>query len=140
MSVLYKNFATDANVEAKGFWFLAGLNDDETAVRFLLARKGKRNIEYVEMLTKKLAPYQVSISNDTVNPKVLEAIILDVFISTILKGWENVYGSDNKILPYNKDNARKLMRELPDLYDVLNKQAEQASNYHDATVEKTIKN
>lgn len=140
MSVLYKNFATDNDIEVNGFWFTVDRNDDETEVQFLLARKGKRNKKYGELLNKLLTPYQKQIEMDNIPPKLLQKLFLEAFLGGILKGWKNVQAKDGTPLEYNIENARKLMLDLPDLYDMLDKQSEKASNYHNADIEEIVKN
>lgn len=140
MSILYKNFGTNENTELNGFWYIADRNEDETEIKFLLARKGKRNKKYQEILSKLLKPYQKQLEFETVSPKVLQKCFFEAFLGGILKGWENVYGEDGKLLPFNLDNARKLLTDLPDLYDTLDKQSEKPSNFHDTDVESVVKN
>lgn len=140
MSVLYKNFATNENTEVKGFWYTVDTNDDGTEVKFLIARKGKRNRRYGELLTKLLGPYQKQIELDTISPKLLQKLFLEAFLGGILRGWQNVYDENGDALAFNTENARKLMTDLPDLYDALDKQSEKASNYHDEDIESVLKN
>lgn len=140
MSVLYKNFATDNDTEINGFWYVADYNDDGTEVKFLLARKSKRNKKYGELLSKLLNPYQKQIELETISPKVLQKLFLEAFLGGILKNWQNVKDREGNDLPFNIQNAKKLMQDLPDLYDMLDKQSEKASNYHSVDVEEIVKN
>ena len=49
-------------------------------------------------------------------------MLLDVFIDTVLLGWEGVEDQQGDIIPYSKQAARQLMQDLPDLYTDLREQ------------------
>lgn len=140
MSALYKNFATNENTEVSGFWYTVTVDDDGKEVKFLLARKCKRNKAYGEAVTRILNPYQQQIQLETVKPELLNKLLMEAFIEGCVKNWENVADENGNILSFSKSAAMKLFRDIPDLYELLNKEADKAANYHNKTIEAAVKN
>lgn len=142
MSRLYDAYKTSAKAEQEGVWVpLAG-------ARFKLARMGGANLKYQRALTAATRPHMREIQLGQADEKALEAIMLTVFIETILIDWENVEEpgvepnelGEVPMVPCNKDTARKLFTDLPDLYVQLREQAQQFANYLASSVELAAKN
>lgn len=116
---LYKKFGGDPGLEKEGVWMEV---DEE--VRFLVARAGGSNKKYRRTLERLSKPYMHQIRQKTVSASTLREISLKAFVTDCLLGWENVTDADGNALEFNEANALQLMRDLPDLYDLLNDQAQ----------------
>lgn len=137
---LYKNYATDKRAEIEGKRIVFGTNDDGTEIAFILRRMSRSNPEYTKALNKATQPIQREIELETLDNARADAIFLDVFVDTILIGWENVRDADGNELAFNRENARKLLTDLPDLYDSLQDTAKKATHFREAARERAAKN
>lgn len=137
---LYKNFATNNDLENKGVELSYGINEDKTEIIFYVARAGKANKAYQKALEVTFKPYRRSIQLGTMTEELASKLTLDVFATTILKGWENVQDENGKAMAFNKENAIKLLTDLPELYDDLTEKANNVANFRDETLEEDAKN
>jgi len=119
MSVLFQTFGTSKEKEEDGIYIPMGINTDGTEIKFKIVRSGPTNKEYQKLLNKLTTPYESMIRTDTLPKEVELEIYMELFLKTILKGWENVYDVNNVAYEYNYMNAKKLMLDLPELYSEL---------------------
>lgn len=132
---LFEQFETDSAKECDGVTVDYGKNKDGTVISFVLSNMGKSNKGYVKLLSAKLKPYQRQIDMKTVSNDLMEDVLKDVFVGSILKGWQNVQGADGIAIPFNKENALELFNKLPRLYDALNANANDISLFRVAALE-----
>lgn len=134
---LYQTFSTNRDLENKGIWvedFPA--NDDGTTPGFLVSRMGKNNVEYQKALEALSKRFKLNIELDTLVDSVASEAVREVFITTVLKGWRNVYDAHGEPMEFTHENARKIFDELPDLYDYLVEKARKLSTFRDAEVDR----
>lgn len=139
MSV-FQQFKMDPNKEQNGVPYLLAPNKDKSVPTFILARASKTNKDYQKMLRERTAPYSRQIELKTFDGEQAEGIYMEVFISTILKGWSNVQDEHGQNIEFTMDNAKRLFADLPDLYDELNIAANDASRYRVGVQEAEAKN
>lgn len=137
---LYKTFKTDNNAETNGVWVEYPENEDGSVPRFKIARMSKQNKEYQKAMTVALRPVQRQLELKTLSNKAAEEIYFKVFIDKILLGWEKVQDEECKELPFSKENAKKLLTDLPELYDDLTRLASDMSLFKEASLEEDSKN
>ena len=101
---------------------------------------GKTNKRYSKALEAATRPYRRQIELGTMNNDTAETLFLGVFVDTVLKGWENVKDANGNELPFNKQNAVKLLTDLPDVYDRLQEEAKLSANFRDVALEDEVKN
>jgi len=142
MSGLHKQFKTNPTKESEGIRieFQEAQNDDKTIPVFIISRMGKANKAYSKALEAATRPYRRQVELGTMKNEVAEAIFLQVFIDTILRGWENVQDENGELLVYSKESAVKLLTELPDVYERLQEESKISSNFRDFTLEEEAKN
>lgn len=131
----YEKFETDNNAETHGIWVSTGTG--ERAPCFLIAHIGASNKRYSKILAQKLK----AVGGD---PKLLseseaESVMKDAFVEAVLLNWENVPARDGSLLEYNRDNALSLLTELPKLYERLDFEARDFTNFKKSTLEKAAK-
>lgn len=124
MKTLFDTFKTNEDLEKNGVWY-----EIQPGVRFLVARAGGSNKAYQRALSAKMKPYQRQYQNGTLDPEVAQNLLRDVFIDSVLLGWEGVTDREGQPLEFDHNNAQWLFRELPDLYDALSDEATKVSNY-----------
>lgn len=131
---LYSQFKSDTNLEKTGiliqYGFVTQPNGDpdlNKPISFRIARAGGSNQAYAKRVEAETKPYRRQIQTETIDTKVAEQIMKKVFVETVLLGWENVQDEEGKELAFTKENALKLLTDLPDLYDDLVRQSNKAA-------------
>lgn len=137
---LYKTYQTNNELENKGVELLYGVNDDNTEIKFFVARAGKSNKAYQKALEVTFKPHRRSMQLGTLSEDTASKLMLEVFATTVLKGWENVQDENGKEMAFNKENAIKLLTDLPELYDDLSEKANNVANFRDESREEDAKN
>lgn len=137
---LYKNFGTNKEAESKGVSIEFGVNDDKSVIAFIVSRSGKSNKKYAKALEAATKPYRRQIQLGTMDDELANKIYMEVFISTVLKGWENVQDEKGKSMAFTKDNAVKLFTDLPELYEELQLKAADFTTFRDESREDDAKN
>ena len=139
---LYKQFATNTDKEIEGIevQMTEAENEDGSIPTFVVSRMGKSNKRYSKALEAATRPYRRQIELGTMNNDKAEEIFMGVFVDTVLKGWKNVRDENGAELPFNKQNAVKLLTDLPDVYDRLQEEAKLSANFRDAALEEEVKN
>lgn len=134
-SGLYAAYQTDKDAERDGVWL-----DEAGGARFLIARMGGSNVKFQKALTAAMKPYTRELQLNIADNDALEPVMKKVFIDTILLDWEFVPGEDGTLLDFTKENAEKILKDLPDLYARLREQATAYTNYRAAAIKDIAKN
>lgn len=139
---LYAKFKTNVDTETQGIEIaLVGAeNADKTVPTFLLSRMGGSNKAYSKALEKGTKPFRRQNQMGMLPEEVIRPIVRKAFCETVLKGWRNVFDENEKPFPYSQQNALKLMEDLPDVYEILQQEAMDISNFRDKAVENEAKN
>ncbi len=139
---LYKQFKTNSQKEVDGIRikFDEVVNEDGTTPVFIISRMGKGNKPYQKNLEARVRPYRRQIELNTLANETSEKVFLNVFVDTILKGWENVQDENNVEIPYTRENAIRVMSDLSDVYERLQEESKIASNFRDLNLEADGKN
>ena len=122
---LRKTFKTDTRAEVEGVTIEVGMNDhNNQPITITIARMSKSNKRYTKRLEAVTRPHQSAINNESLDNDVAAKLMQNVFVDTILLGWNNLPKSeltgndaDTEELPFTRDNALALFAELPDMYD-----------------------
>jgi hypothetical protein len=137
---LYAAYKTDSSRENQGARIVKGSNADGTEIAFLVGRAGKSNTAYKLASERAFKSHRAAIKGGNLPEAVAENLLLDLFCGHVLKGWENVYAEDGSPLTFNEINAKKLMTDLPDLYQELSEAANEMANFLDSNREASAKN
>jgi hypothetical protein len=139
---LYKQFATNSEKEIEGveIEMVEAENDDKTIPTFIISRMGKSNKRYSKALEAATRPYRRQIELGTMNNDKAEEIFLGVFVDTVLKGWKNVRDESGADMPFTKQTATKLFKDLPEVYERLQEEAKLSANFREASLEEEAKN
>lgn len=125
----YSLFESDADAETSGVW--VPIAD----MKFKLARAGGLNDNFAKAVTKTFKPYQAAVASDTMPKELALELVINVFVDTVLLGWENVKGRDGAAIEYSKASAKKLLTELPNLFLKLQEEATKLSNFRKESLE-----
>ena len=139
---LYKQFATNTEKEIEGIevQMTEAENNDGSIPTFVVSRMGKSNKRYSKALEAATRPYRRQIELGTMNNDKAEEIFLGVFVDTVLKGWKNVRDESGADMPFTKQTATKLFKDLPEVYERLQEEAKLSANFREASLEEEAKN
>ena len=124
---LYSLFEIDESAELDGFELV--LFDEETEIKFTLARAGGSNRKFANRLQALLRPYDRAIKAGTMSEEKAASIMAQTMAETIILGWENVCGRDGKKLTFTVAAAKQLRLDLPELRTVILEEAQSAANF-----------
>lgn len=137
---LYAAYKTDTSRENQGARIVKGSNEDGTEIVFIVARTGKSNTTYKLASERAFKPHRAAIKGGNLSNDTAENLLLDLFCGHLLKGWENVRDEQGADFPFNETNAKKLMTDLPDLYQELVEASNNVSLFLDSNREADAKN
>lgn len=97
--------------------------------------------EFKEMHEKLLKPYQNILRQGRTIPKVkAEEIFTQCLVETILLGWKGLYDENDKEIKYSKEAAKKYLKQLRDLSDLVTASAGSRANFRARAKETAAKN
>ena len=139
---LHKQFKTNSAKENEGveIEFPEAENDDGSIPVFVISRMGKSNKAYSKALEAATRPYRRQVELGTMKNDVAESLFLGVFVDTVLRGWKHVQDEAGNEILFNRDSAKALLEELPDVYERLQEEAKSSSNFRDSSLEAEAKN
>ena len=134
---LYSQFKTSSQKELDGIAieFPEAQNEDGSIPTFVISRMGRSNKAYAKALEAETRPFRRQVELGTMKNEVAEEIFLRVFVGNVLKGWQHVEDQNGEPLAFNKENAIKLLTDLPDVYDRLQEEAKIAANFRDTSID-----
>lgn len=131
---IYSLFETDKKLEQDGAWVDVGPSS------FLLARAGGSNTRFQKAMSAALRPHQRRIALGTMDAEEANKLAAGPFVDTVLLGWKNVVLKDGSELAFTKENARKLLSDIPELFAVLMEESQRLSNFAPEDLEAAAKN
>ena len=137
---LYKQFATDKNVERDGVVLSYGKNSKNKDINIRIARAGGANIRYAKLLEAAIKPYRRQLQNETMDNGVAEDITMRVYAQSVVLGWEGVEDENGNDMEFTVENCMKLFKDLPDLWADIQSQATRAALFRQDILEADAKN
>jgi len=110
---IYDIFGTSKELETNG----TPLKFGDTTI--YVKRAGGHNREYKKTLAEKTREFLKN--NGVITADDAEVIIAEVYAETIIAGWDNLTDKSGTIIEYNKENCTKLLLDLPDLVEAIEK-------------------
>lgn len=118
---LKKDFSTNKKLEDEGVWIDIG-----DGAKLKIARAGNKQANAV---SKQLAkPYMAQIQYGKLSDEVATQIAVEVMAKAILLDWKGIQ-YDGQEMPYNTDNAIKILTELPDFRDYVSQVANERKTF-----------
>jgi hypothetical protein len=123
---LYSEFGTNKSKEE-------GIKvEPMPGIFFTIKRTGGSNKAYSEAATRKLQPFVKKFNSGKSIPlDDVQKINIELFTEYCMLDWENVTDRSGNQLPFTKDNAKKLLQDLPELYSFLSDEAGNLDNFKD---------
>jgi hypothetical protein len=151
MASPFSLFKTDPDKEREGV--IVNYGDEAW---FKIARAGGANKRYLNMMGERLKPYRRQIQTETMDEKLADRIVMEVFTDTVLLGWGSriedpddpsktvdvnyIEDEGGARLDFNRENALRVLGELPELFAALRAEAERLGNFTAAVKEEDAKN
>lgn len=144
---LSSQYKTDENKEVNGVAVTFPANEDGSIPTFYVARMSEANPQYAARSAFLMKPYARQIANSTLPDAKQREITKDAFLTTVLKGWQNVQladvtgvKSDTGFADFTKANASALMTRLPAVYLELLQEATSLARFLQEELEEEAKN
>lgn len=145
---LRKTFKTDRDAEINGVEVEVSVNDHNgLPIKIRIARMSQGNKRYTKELNRVTKPHMSAIQNDAMDNDLARKMLQEVFVDTILLGWDNLpkseltgVATDTEELEFTRENALALFKELPDLYDDWEARANRAAAFREKEREEEAKN
>lgn len=102
--------------------------DFGNGIKFRVRRYHENNPKMKAARAKYYKPYARLIEMDKLPQDKDREIIIKLFVSTSLIGWEGVE-IDGELAEFTPDNAIRLFKELPDLFDTVSQYAINSENF-----------
>lgn len=146
---LFREFKTDAELEAKGVEFTYTGGDGKPIFQVRLARSGGSNKKYDQVRERVTAPYRrlAKLTDET-----RDAIAREVFSeAVVVAGTWKTYDAEKQelvpgietedgIVPATPETIAKVMGQLPDLYELLVRESMLMDNYKKEARDQDSKN
>jgi len=119
---LASRFKTDSKAANEGIWVEFEANDDGSIPKFKISRMSSQNKVYQKSARKHSKGLNSNGAVRNISDEQFDEMTLDIFVDSILLGWENVQPKDDgKEYLYTKENAKALLSDpnWVDLYDEL---------------------
>lgn len=140
MANLYKEYGTDKNLEQNGFLYVhEPATETESAQCFVLARAGGSNVRFMKVVDRLYRPHRKR-GLDKMPISVQRDLMVAAFAESIVQDWEGVQDRDGSDIPFSIDNVKKVFTDLPDLFDIIQEQATELTNFLAEEVEHDVKN
>lgn len=131
---IYARFGTDNEKESNGIKL-----DFGDGLKFHVLHIGPLNTRFQRIHEARLRPYQRQIKSNLLSTLELRELTIDIFVDAALLGWEGVEDDAGAQVKFSPDAAKKLFRDLPELfYDVYAASADSDNFRKD--LEETAKN
>lgn len=147
MATLFSKFRTNKNAEKDGIWVTVTdeddieiVNDDGTKPQFRIARISISNRQYLA----RLQPIAKRSEKQNTNLDETLSDMIDVFVDCCITDWKNIkdYNDKNELIevPFSKEKAKEILKDMPTVYEQLNKKASDMRNYLEKEREQKAKN
>lgn len=125
----YGSFKTNPILETQGITLDMG-----EAGKFKIARAGGANKNFIKRFQVATKPHRRAIQTETLEESVSNKILVDCYADHILLGWEGVTDEKGKKLTFTKENAKKVLNDLPWLFEEIRRASEDASNFREQLI------
>ena len=137
---IYKQFKTNKTAEEEGILVKFKANDDGTIPAFKIGRTSQSNVKWLKTFEAMTRPYKKDIAAKALSEEEAHNLNIKIFVMAILQGWENVQDENGKLLPYNNENAIKLLKDFPELYNTLSDESSKMENFLESNLKEDEKN
>ena len=138
---MYKEFKADEDKKKAGVWVEWYDDDGVNDFRVLLAYASRSNKAYNAAIEKHNRVFRRNKGIRSVEQAT--RVMIDVMVDSIIKDWQRwfvdeegegywdqgIEAEDGSTIPFNADNVRMTLENIPELADELQMEAEKVSNF-----------
>lgn len=145
MTNLFEKFKTEDDFEVDGTW-----KEYYGSAKIKIARAGNKNTEYFKYLRKSAKKYE-NAGTDTKRDQ--DRPWAEVFAKSVIKGWkvkdgdewvDGIHLPDKKekivIKPFTTENVVEVLLLLPDLFEILKRDADNIKTFQKEKEKEEVKN
>jgi hypothetical protein len=132
---IYKKFRTDQKIEREGIELEYG----DGAI-FTICRAGGANKAFKKRMEQVQRKFRRQLHHGLLTEEQGRSILVAVYADTVITGWQNVTDENDEPLEFTRENVIKVLTDLPDLFDDLRAQAEDAGLFRETILELDAKN
>lgn len=131
----YDIFGTNKDLEAG-----KGVTIDYPGFSITIHRAGGSNKKYATALAAKIKPHRQRFDRGLLDDETSNKILLEAFVEGVVVGWSGNIGPGGKKAEFSHENCVKLFTDLPDLYEDVRTQANDAATFREEQEEIEEKN
>ncbi|MCE6993053.1 hypothetical protein [Dyadobacter sp. CY323] len=132
---IYKKFSSDTDLESN-----AGITVDYGDFKITIKRAGGSNKAFGKLFNDKIKPYRLMMQAGNMDDAAALRILAECYAETVVIGWEGITDEKDKKIPFNRENCIKVLTDLPELFGMIQDEANRASNFRKAETEAEAKN
>lgn len=141
MGSLTRTFGTDESKESDGVWFTILTNDDGSKAQMKVRRMSLQNKKFMKIVSSRNRKRRQVSKNDLEDT-------MEAFVDGCLVDWKNIENINEPLpgqtaetyMPFNRDNALKLFKALPDLYELVLDESNNLAAFQNEENENAAKN
>lgn len=122
---IYSAFSTDSQAEREGIT----LDFGPEIGQFQIARAGGANERFKSAVRRVVGPHQRSIDMGLIPESQARELMAECYAEAIVLGWSGVKDRDGKELVFSKQACKALLMELPELFNVIQEEAQKMANF-----------
>ena len=107
--------------------FFEAADGDKVPTVWVKRARSEVNPKFQKVSERVWKPYQRRIS--TMTPAQRLPLLAEIYAESVLVKWENVTDENGNELEFNKENAVKILLDLPDMFDRLVMVADDVSEF-----------
>lgn len=134
MASPYAKFKTDSEMETSGIWL------DYGDFKIRIARAGGANVRYEQALAKHVQKNKLAVKTESLSTNDIRKILIEVFADTVILGWEGLTDENEQLMPFSRENAIKVLTDLPELFADIQEQSSKIVLFQRKTLEEAAKN
>jgi hypothetical protein len=120
----YQLYATNKKLEAE-----KGIVLDYPGFSITIARAGGSNKKFNKTMLELVRPYRRQQEQGLLDEELANELLIKAYAEAVILGWEGIDDENGEPLEYSKEACIKLLSDLPELFNDIQKQAQDYSNF-----------
>ena len=117
-------FGTDKGLETG-----AGVTLEYPGFEVIIHRAGGSNKKFAQVLQAKMKPYRQRFERGLLDEETSNRIMVETYAESVIVGWSGNIGPGGKKSTFSVENCVKVLTELPDLFEDIKTQANNAATF-----------
>lgn len=135
MTSPYQLFGTDKELETG-----KGVTLEYPGFSITIHRAGGANKKFAKTLAEKMNPHRQRFERGLLDDDTSQKILVETYAEAVVVGWKDVKDATGKKIPFTVENAVKLFIDLPDLFNDVKAQANNAAVFRQENEKVEAKN